>query len=321
MTAPTDTDFLKPLLKNWNVDAAGFSPDADIAGSPERTLWRMVVVDSGKQMFVLEEISPSAIGRKREIAELLGILFQNGLTKVHPYRYDRQGEVITVHAERYWQLRDYLPGVFLPRPEYLNERWRGRAMTDFLIALHETSAKAQVNFPDDAFSIVQFINDFEKKLKIHHPDLREELFPVLDFLAEDFFRIHDALPIGLCHGDYHPLNVIWAEESIVSVIDWEFCGLKPEAYDLALLIGCIGVEDPPALKGLLIEELLSRIGASGIYHDQSRAYLLELVMALRFAWLSEWLRKNDEEMVRLELDYLNLLLENRAKIKEIWEKV
>lgn len=320
MALPTDTDYLKPLLKNWNVDVSGVFPEAWIAGSPERTLCRMVIVDPGEQAFVLEEISSPSIGRKKEIAGLLGLLSQNGLAQVYPYRPDRQGEIITEHAGRYWQLRDYLQGSFLQRPEYLDESWRGVALADFLIGLHESSEKIQVNFRDDAFSIIRFIDDFEKKLKIHRSDLLEELSPVLACLAQDFFRIHDTLPTGLCHGDYHPLNVIWSEDAILSVIDWEFCGLKPEAYDLALLIGCIGIEDPHALKGPLINGLLSRVEESGIYHEQSRACLLDLVMALRFAWLSEWLRKDDQEMVRLELDYLDLLLANRLKIKEAWKR-
>jgi homoserine kinase type II len=318
LAAPSDTNFLKSLVKNWDVDVADVFPDAYIAGSPERTLQRMVIVDPEEQRFVLEEIAPQAVTRKREIATLLAALSSNGLTRVHPYRPDRQGEVISLWEGRFWQLRTYIPGVLLPRPEYLEDAWRGNALADFLVALRNASAKDLFTFTGESFSIVRFIDDFVEKLYVYRPDLREELSPILDFLTVDFFKQHDTLPVGLCHGDYHPLNMIWSEEAILSVIDWEFCGSKPEAYDLALLIGCLGIEDPLALKGPLVRELLFRVGESGLYHDRSRAYLLELVMALRFAWLSEWLRKNDEEMVRLELDYLTLLLENREKIKDLW---
>ena len=36
-------------------------------------------------------------------------------------------------------------------------------------------------------------------------------------------------------------------------------------------------------------------------------YLTDFVLALRFAWLSEWLRKDDEEMLELELVYWEIL--------------
>jgi homoserine kinase type II len=278
----------------------------------------MVVLDSSEQAFVLEEISPSLIARKREIARVLENLAKNGLKRVHPCRPNRQAAIMAEHAGRYWQLRDYLPGAFLPRPEYLDEPWRGRELGAFLIALHDTSAKAQITFTEGPFSIVHFIEDFVKKLEIYRPDLIEEIYPVLDFLSGDFFQTHDNLPQAFCHGDYHPLNVVWSADSILSVIDWEFCGVKPEAYDLALLIGCVGVEDPQALTGPLVRSLLRRIREGGIYAGQSWKMLPELVMALRFAWLSEWLRKDDLEMVRLELDYLNLLLVNRSVLISVW---
>jgi len=244
-------------------------------------------------------------------------LSENGLSVVHPFLLDGREKRIIVHDGRYWQLRNDIPGRRLPRPSYLNDSWRGDALTEFLIALHETSLECAFTFQDGFFPIVRFIDGFIRKLKIYHPGIPVELSPVLNFLAAEFFLIHDTFPVGLCHGDYHPLNVIWSEDAILSVIDWEFCGDKPEIYDLALLIGCLGIEAPHALAGALVDALLRRIGEKHIYHKQSREYLLEWVMALRFTWLSEWLRKNDEEMVRLEMDYLTLLLKNRSAIESV----
>lgn len=316
-----DIGFLKSLLGNWNIEVTDVYPDVWIAGSPERTLRRMVFIDPEGKMFILEEISSAAIGRKREIAGILAELSGAGLKKVHPYRTDRQGEVISRYDGRCWQLREYLQGVMLPRPDYLEDAWRGEVLADFLIALHKISKKDLADAAAESFSIIRFINDFIRKLDAYRTDIRKELDPVLDYLEAEFFPVHDTLPRAFCHGDYHPLNVIWSEEDILSVIDWEFCGTKPEAYDLALLIGCIGIEDPQTLKGHLVRKLLHRIEQTGIYHEQSWTYLLHLVMALRFAWLSEWLRKKDEEMVRLELDYLGLLLANKTKIESIWQRV
>lgn len=104
-----------------------------------------------------------------------------------------------------------------------------------------------------------------------------------------------------------------------SVIDWEFCGLKTEAFDAALLMGCIGMEHPQSLKGPFIPALLGEIRREGLLSPGGRSALFELVLAVRLLWLSEWLRGRDMEMARLELDYLNLLLVEEPILREAWE--
>ena len=46
--------------------------------------------------------------------------------------------------------------------------------------------------------------------------------------------------------------------------------------------------------------------------------LLEYIIALRFAWLSEWLRHKDHEMIELETVYMKLLIDNANDLKHIW---
>ncbi len=313
-----DIDYLAPLLQHWGITIARVFPDAFVAGSPERTLLRTVITDARHRAFILEEISPSSAPRKEELACLLERLARRRLRQVQPYLRDRQGGLVTVRDSRCWQLREYVPGELLPRPEYLEDAWRGHALADFLIALHGATAERCSSSAAESFSIVRFISDFTRKVKRHRPDIAARLQPLGDYLRSDFFGRHDTLPRAFCHGDYHPLNVVWSDTAILSVIDWEFCGCKTEAYDLALLIGCVGVEDPRALKGPLVQSLLSRLRARGLYSEPSLQCLPELVMALRFAWLSEWLRKEEADMIGLELDYLDLLLANRNAVASAW---
>jgi len=40
---------------------------------------------------------------------------------------------------------------------------------------------------------------------------------------------------------------------------------------------------------------------AGIISKTSWKYLVEFIIAFRFAWLSEWLRRRDTEMIRLEI--------------------
>ena len=139
-------------------------------------------------------------------------------------------------------------------------------------------------------------------------NVAERYRPFVDHLEEQLFPIHDRLPIRFCHGDLHPINIIWGKASIRAVIDWEFCGIKPEIFDLANLLGCLGMEDPQSLTGPFVNRLIRRLRRPDIFSDQSWDALPDLMLAIRFAWLSEWMRKDDEPMIRLEADYMSLLV-------------
>ena len=40
-------------------------------------------------------------------------------------------------------------------------------------------------------------------------------------------------PVGIFHGDFQWSNLFYSKQGqLLAVIDWEFCGIKPEAYDL-----------------------------------------------------------------------------------------
>jgi homoserine kinase type II len=126
------------------------------------------------------------------------------------------------------------------------------------------------------------------------------------------------MPVAFCHGDYHPMNVIWSADDIKCVIDWEFSGYKREIYDAANLIGCIGVEDPRSLTGELVKSFISDMKIARIISKISWKYLVEFIVALRFAWLSEWLRRKDTEMISLELDYMRVLIDNKNILQKTW---
>jgi homoserine kinase type II len=70
--------------------------------------------------------------------------------------------------------------------------------------------------------------------------------------------------------------------------------------------------------GDLVTNLIGQVKSAGIFADISWDHFIEFVVALRFAWLSEWLRKDDREMIALELDYLELLIQNRDLLARAW---
>ena len=166
------------------------------------------------------------------------------------------------------------------------------------------------------FSITDYIQKLILQIQTHAPHVLVGIGPVIRFIEERFMKVHDRLPVSFCHGDFHPLNVIWSHDGIHAVIDWEFLGIKPEIYDAANLIGCIGIEDPEALLGDLVRQFILGLKQSQWISSASWDVLIEFVIAIRFAWLSEWLRHEDREMIALETDYMNLLADNADMLKK-----
>jgi homoserine kinase type II len=156
-------------------------------------------------------------------------------------------------------------------------------------------------------------------MRSREPGLYGRVRPAVDFLEKNFVNLHDDIPIRFCHGDYHPLNIIWSTDGINAVIDWEFLGYKPEIYDIAMMIGCLGMEKPQSLTGDLVFAFVKRLKRSGLLAKETWSCLFAFVLALRFAWLSDWLKRSDQEMIDLEIVYIQLLLDNRRIFTRSWD--
>ncbi len=290
-------------------------PDFPIAGSPERTVWRSVVETAAGELFVLERIPSQTYSRKQQIARSLQQLNDLGINQLSVYIPDTHGEFMPLIDHGLWQLCPFITGVDLDRPTYVKDGWRGEEAAEFLILLYNISRNHLFSADTPSFSIVAYCRNLFAQIDERQPTVAARYFPFINHLESHFFPIHNDLPSGFCHGDYHPMNIIWGNHSIRAVIDWEFSGIKPEIYDLANLMGCLGMEDPNSLTGPFVSRLVSRLQQSGIFSDSSWKVLPDMMLAIRFAWLSEWLRKNDQPMIRLEADYMELLLDHSSTIE------
>ncbi len=309
---------LKEVLKFWAIDLKRICPEIEITGSPERCDFRIVVEDKKKRRYIIENISPQVVHHKIQIIKTLEHLKANGLERIPTYIPPSEDSYVIHHQDSYWQLVSYVEGVPLQRPEYVFDRWRGRVFADFLIRMKKASQDIPYFDRNNPFSIKKYVYDMLEKLKRHEPELAKKVRPIFHFLEASFMEMHDRLPVIFTHGDYHPLNVIWSDNSIKAVIDWEFTGYKPESYDAANLIGCIGIENPQALVGDLVIDFIRSLKDAEVFAEISWETLLEFILAIRFGWLAEWLRKSDKEMIDLEVVYMNLLVDNAAILKKTW---
>lgn len=300
----------------WNLSVRRVRRDIQIAGSPDRCELRLVIECDSGRLYVLESLFESDTAHKLVIIACLNLLSKNGMTALVPYLRSDNGEFIVNSGNRLWQLSAFVRGIPLVRPEYVRDGWRGEAMAEFLIRQNSLSGEIPYLKTLSVFSIADYIQKLIMQIQAHAPHVLSGISPVRRFIEDRFIKAHDRLPASFCHGDFHPLNVIWSSDGILAVIDWEFLGIKPEIYDAANLIGCIGIEDPGALFGNLIRRFISKLQQSRRISCASWDLLIEFVIAIRFAWLSEWLRHKDSEMIAMETAYMNLLVDNADVLKK-----
>jgi homoserine kinase type II len=312
------TGHIKHILTHWSISLERLRPDIDIAGSPERTIFRTVLEDRAKKLWLLEKIPYQLREAKREIILLLEHLKRKRFAYALTYHSNSDGEYHAEDKDGLWQLIPFINGTDLDRPGYVFDGWRGPCIADCLVSFRKTTQEFPVPDGRYFFSITDYITDMIGRIARYNPELEPPITPIVAYLKQYFFKQHETLPIALCHGDYHPLNIIWNPDGIAALIDWEFFGLKPEAYDVANMVGCLGMEDPESLYGEMVLSFLDELKTAAFLSAASWQTLLDLTLAIRFAWLSEWLRKCDTEMVALELTYMYLLMDNRDKIKALW---
>ncbi len=308
----------------WGLEPKRNRPDIPLEGSPERSEARLAVEDACERLWVLERIPSACVERRERIGSIVDGLARSGLP-VPAYLPGPDGGYV-LHADgRCWQLSPFVPGVPLPQPEYVDDPERGHALGRFLADLRAAGPEiaahgVQGSRHEQPFSLPDYAASLLATLDAHQPDTRRALAPAVDAMAP-LFESWAELPRTLCHGDFHPCNVIWRGRGVASVIDWEFTGQRPRLLDAANCLGCVAAEDPRALVRGLAPALLRTLRDAGCLAAADLALLPGLVLALRLGWLSEWLRRNDRKMIDMEIRLLRLLTNSLDTLLPAWKTV
>lgn len=313
---------IAPIVASYGIVFGKLREDIPLFGSPERTEYRVAFDDAEGKPYIFEEVAESRLEKKRAIARTLSALSAaDSSLPIAPYVRSAAGEHVLEVDGRHVQVVPYIEGRPLDRERYLGDDWRGIAAAEFLIAMRRASASLH---PDETgpipgpFLLREYIALLMEKIGRNEPVLHAEIGPVLSHLASAFFTSEHSVPTAFCHGDYHPVNVIWGEHDVAGVIDWEFAGPKAGLYDVANMVGCLGMEDPDALKAGIVTGFLRTLHESDVFSGDDWSGFPDLLLATRFAWLSEWLRFKERGLIALEAEYMNLILENRDFLSRVW---
>ncbi|BDQ33868.1 phosphotransferase enzyme family protein [Pseudodesulfovibrio portus] len=307
------------MLFLWGLAPARPRTDLFLPGSPERCVQRQAVEDEDGNVWMIEKLRPGQWDRREKIGILLHALAQAGLP-VPAYLPGPRGRFAPEVDGNAYHLSPYIPGDPLPQPEFIEDADRGTGLGRFLADLRGPEHAAAPFSGEPELNLEDYINELMGAMRTRRPEVREGLLPVLPALAP-LFEAWPHLPRALCQGDFHPLNVIWRGTGVAAVIDWEFCGIRPALFDAANCLGCVGIEDPPALVRGLAPALLRELRDRDRLDPDSLALLPELILALRFAWMSEWLRRGDGELADLELRYMRLLSNSIDTLLPAWKQL
>ncbi len=312
-------EFIQWLNRQWDIEFKCVRRDIDIQGSPERALSRVVLQDKDGTLFLLEKFSKNKFQVRQNVAKAIEYLNNNGLKHALLCQKSNYGEFLPFFKESCFQLSLFLDSTGIKRPDYLSSSKMGKSFALFLMDLSRASVNIESKVSFESFSIKKYIYKLFSEMKIYDNSVYEKYLPFLIFLEKEFMEVHDKLPACFCHGDLHPLNVLWNHDQIKAVIDWEFTGMKPDIYDAANLVGCAGIENPNGLAMPMVMTLIKEIRSKELFSKIGWRFFPEYVLALRFAWLSEWLRKKDKQMLEMEEAYMGILVDNMDILRQGWE--
>jgi homoserine kinase type II len=295
-------ELLRDVLNCWGLTFDAIHPRIPIQGSPERCLYRVVVDASGSRHF-LEELDSRTLPRKKLIAARIAHLAARTLPVAAP-RAGLDGSFVQRVGSRNWQLTPFLEGIEPEAGSLWRDAWRGEALALFLRDLRQASRDMAVD--EDVFDLRGYVRKIVNDARRLHPNVCAELTPVFS-LIERQLESCASLPVAFCHGDPHPRNMVWGADRILGAIDWEFCGPKCVLHDMALILGCVGSEDEEALSGPFIAAFLETLRCCGLLDSTLEPHLPTWSLALRAAWLAEWLRREDADMIEFEVFFMTTL--------------
>jgi len=154
--------------------------------------------------------------------KLLQILHAAGLATPAPYQLDRSGKIFSTP----YMVLEYIEG----KPEFAPSN-----LTDFILQLaaqlariHRVDCLRLSFLPKQAEGLADSLGKRPKKVdeSLDEGCIRQTL--------ESAWPLPQRNASVLLHGDYWPGNVLWQDEELVAVIDWEDAKLGDPLTDLAI---------------------------------------------------------------------------------------
>ena len=84
------------------------------------------------------------------------------------------------------------------------------------------------------------------------------------------------------------------------------------------MVGAVGFKNPDALIESFTCRFVGRLRDEARLDSLAWEIFFDLVIAIRFNWLTEWIRTNNENARDMEMLYMNLLTAQKDYIRKKW---
>ena len=235
----------KDIVAFFPVSFAAAGEKSLITGSPNRSETRFIFSDQNGRSHIAEGYNLRKKASQIRQNRMLEFFAGNSLTGIYPFYRTLSGDHGAEYGGLFWQIRPYIPAENIPRNLLPELSEHGFLWAEFLLQLKNIISQADnpPPMPNEPFFMANFLpqlfNLAERKMPSVVGKIRE-----FERLLAPFFKWERQAEKMFAHGDFHPGNILLGSNSIKTVIDWEFAGMKFPGYDMALLIGCLAMDHP-----------------------------------------------------------------------------
>ena len=300
----------KDLLSFWQLSFESAGNDSLITGSPNRTEKRFLFKDDKGDSYIAEGYDLTKAEAQKRQNQILEYLAGNHLDAVYPFLRTADGAHGVIYHGLFWQIRPYIPAENIySREEICAKEEYGILWGDFLLQMKEKiqHASGRLAMPNARFSVSGFFPELMKHAERKMPSITEQLRE-MELKFAPFFKWERKMDLMFAHGDFHPGNILTEKGKIKVVIDWEFARMKFPGYDMALLVGCLAMDDPENLSSPAVKTFLKHLYCNDFLTGEVWENLSFLIAATRLGWLGEWLTLEDETLIAQEMQLLSMLL-------------
>ena len=300
----------KDIVAFFPVSFAAAGEKSLITGSPNRSETRFIFSDQNGRSHIAEGYNLRKKASQIRQNRMLEFFAGNSLTGIYPFYRTLSGDHGAEYGGLFWQIRPYIPAENIPRNLLPELSEHGFLWAEFLLQLKHIISQADnpPPMPNEPFFMANFLpqlfNLAERKMPSVAGKIRE-----FERLLAPFFKWERQAEKMFAHGDFHPGNILLGSNSIKTVIDWEFAGMKFPGYDMALLIGCLAMDHPQNLDSPAVRALQDTLCRNDFMPDSAWEFLPQMIASTRLGWLGEWLSMDEEALVLQEIALLSILLE------------
>ncbi|HEY9679714.1 MAG TPA: phosphotransferase [Drouetiella sp.] len=228
---------------------------------------------------------------------------QGNFERIQKLILNRQRGESFDYLNRRWWLSEFIEARVLSWGQPINSLWdcemAGKSLAELHIALKKFADKESLtplNYPQSIAPIDKGLESSIRKILMSEPEYEHIADGAVEVLASplQLIRNRDESTMQLIHGDFHPGNILFGDEDVEAIIDFEYLHFDDPMFDLAYaaIMCCVnwskGLDDGTVMTSELRSLMRGYTHAAGPKVDENLLHAYMIVSAMvNFAWCIE----------------------------------